>query len=147
MSHPHLFILSSSPRLLLSDSLVVRPSLNFIVAFKYAFKYFLRIGLKSSHKNFSDFNRISFLSHNYREIYSRVLECILQTELPELMLNHKDEILATLDTIAHDTGKWHVSISKWGSSRAELARSRFVCFMSVHVYGENRKSWAWKYNK
>lgn len=44
-------------------------------------------------------------SSNCREIYPRVLECILQTELPELMLNNKDEILDTLDTIANDTGE------------------------------------------
>lgn len=42
---------------------------------------------------------------NYREVYPRVLECILQTELPELLLNHKDEILATLEAVANDTGK------------------------------------------
>jgi len=50
---------------------------------------------------------ISFLVFfsSYREIYPRVLECILQTELPELMLNHKDEILDTLETIANDLGK------------------------------------------
>lgn len=49
-------------------------------------------------------NSISF-SYNYREIYPRVLECILQTESLDIMLNHKDEILDTLDTIANDTGK------------------------------------------
>lgn len=59
-----------------------------------------------------DFNRNFFLvSFNCREIYPRVLECILQTELPELMLNNKDEILDTLDAIANDTGKFlHKSI-------------------------------------
>ncbi|CRK99084.1 CLUMA_CG012209, isoform A, partial [Clunio marinus] len=40
-----------------------------------------------------------------KEAYPRVLECILQTESPELMLTHKDEILDTLDTIAIDSGK------------------------------------------
>lgn len=38
-------------------------------------------------------------------MYPRVLECILQTESPELMLSHKDEILETLDMVASDTGK------------------------------------------
>lgn len=53
-----------------------------------------------------DFNQPIFLFFFHcREIYPRVLECILQTELPDLMLNHKDEILDTLDTIANDTGK------------------------------------------
>lgn len=52
-----------------------------------------------------DFNQTFSVSFHCREIYPRVLECILQTELPELMLNNKDEILDTLDMIANDTGK------------------------------------------
>lgn len=52
-----------------------------------------------------DFNRNPRSSSAFREMYPRVLECILQTESPELMLSHKDEILETLDMIASDTGK------------------------------------------
>lgn len=40
-----------------------------------------------------------------------MLECILQTELPGLMLNNKDEILDTLEAIANDQGKQAVGFS------------------------------------
>lgn len=45
----------------------------------------------------------SFLT-NYRELYPRVLECILQTESAELILLNKDEILETLNIVANDEG-------------------------------------------
>ncbi|KAG5680723.1 hypothetical protein PVAND_010213 [Polypedilum vanderplanki] len=37
-----------------------------------------------------------------RELYPRVLECVLQTESSELILTHQDEILETLEIIAND---------------------------------------------
>lgn len=44
-----------------------------------------------------------------REIYPRVLECILQTESPELIMSKKDEILDSLDQIANDQSKNKIS--------------------------------------
>lgn len=96
-----------------------------------------------------DFNQPFLSSFLCREIYPRVLECILQTELPELMLSHKDEILATLDAIANDTGKRpfeeiEKEIEKKNHGKAGL-KSKKTFFplkpslMSVHVYGEKRK--------
>lgn len=102
----------------------------------------------NSRKSF-DFNQPFLSSFLCREIYPRVLECILQTELPELMLSHKDEILATLDAIANDTGKRpfkeiEIEIEK-GKIMEKRAPNHITFFplkpslMSVHVYGEKRK--------
>lgn len=79
---------------------------------------------------------------NYREGYPRVLECILQTESPEVMLNHKDEILATLDKIANDQGKssTNVCIKNDENLIMEKRRSgKFSFLLSVHVYGEKNE--------
>lgn len=69
--------------------------------------------LHSSHS--MNFNLI-FLLSNYRELYSRVLECVLQTESPELILSNKDEILETLNIVANDAGTFllyiHSSLNK-----------------------------------
>lgn len=46
-----------------------------------------------------------FFVYNCRELYPRVLECILQTESSEIILAHKDEILETLEIVANDKGK------------------------------------------
>ena len=76
-------------------------------------------------------------------MYPRVLECILQTESPELMLNHKDEILETLGTIANDQGK-QTKLEHFCFKNAEtscfvikvsvLKKAHLKCF--VHVNGK-----------
>lgn len=45
-----------------------------------------------------------FIFLHYREVYPRVLECILQTESSEMILSNKDEILETLNIVATDSG-------------------------------------------
>lgn len=47
---------------------------------------------------------IFLLTDHYREVYPRVLECILQTESSEMILSNKDEILETLNIVATDSG-------------------------------------------
>lgn len=52
------------------------------------------------------------LKYLYRELYPRVLECILQTESSEMILSNKDEILETLNIVATDAGNKHYHVKK-----------------------------------
>lgn len=83
-----------------------RGSGDYIVRLIAFFWWEYTIFYYSHSMNFNLIFLFSFLFSltNYRELYPRVLECILQTELPELILSSKDEILETLNIVANDAG-------------------------------------------
>lgn len=65
------------------------------------------------------------LKYLYRELYPRVLECILQTESSEMILSNKDEILETLNIVATDAGNKHYHVKKSCTCHLNFQNAKF----------------------
>ena len=72
-----------------------------LIAFFFDENFFKYLSTKSL---ISNDNNLCIFFNLYRELYPRVLECILQTESSEMILSNKDEILETLNIVATDAG-------------------------------------------
>lgn len=79
------------------------------------------------------------LKYLYRELYPRVLECILQTESSEMILSNKDEILETLNIVATDAGNKHCHVKKklyvsFEFSKCKVSKRKGSSLPACHIF-------------